>query len=121
MISRAESPKRILVVEDDSIISGAIEMVLKWEGYQVDCAGNGREALDQLRWSKAKPDLILLDVMMPVLDGVQFRRQQKGDPDLKDIPVLVVSGIDCPWLDASGWLNKPFQPEQLLEAVRSRA
>jgi CheY-like chemotaxis protein len=121
MTSDVESTKRILVVEDDPIILGAIQMVLKWEGYEVDCAGNGREALDQLRWAKAKPDLILLDVMMPVLDGVQFRRQQKSDPALKDIPVVIVSGIDCPWLDASGWLHKPFQPEQLLEAIRIQA
>ena len=74
-----------------------------------------------MRWSEAKPDLILLDVRMPVLDGVQFRRHQKGDPDLKDIPVVIISGIDSSWPDASGHLHKPFQPEQLLEAIRGRA
>ena len=73
------STKRILVVEDDSITSGAVKMVLEWEGYRVDCAANGREALNHLRQADEKPKLILLDVMMPVLDGHQFREEQKRD------------------------------------------
>jgi CheY-like chemotaxis protein len=121
MISHAESPKRILVVEDDPITSGAIRMVLRWEGFDVDCARNGREALDKLRSAQSKHDLILLDVRMPVLDGEQFRRQQKRDAALKDIPVIVISGAYSASLDASAYLHKPFQPKQLLEAVRSWA
>jgi CheY-like chemotaxis protein len=121
MISRAQSPKRILVVEDDPVTSGAIQMVLRWEGYQVDCASNGQVALDKLRWSGEKPDLILLDVMMPVLDGEQFRRRQKSDAGLRDIPVVLISGDDTACPDAAGHLRKPFQPEELLEAVRSWA
>lgn len=78
------SHKRILVVEDNCLTSGAIKMVLEWEGYQVDCATNGLEALNYLRRSNDKPDLILLDVMMPILDGHQFREEQKRDPDLNN-------------------------------------
>jgi CheY-like chemotaxis protein len=112
------STKRILVVEDDSITSGAVKMVLEWEGYCVDCAANGREALNHLRQSEEKPSLILLDVMMPVLDGHQFREEQKRDPALDSIPVVVVSAADLDSsLDASGHIHKPFQPEELLEAI----
>ena len=114
--------KRILVVENDPITLGAIKMLLEWEGYRVDCAANGLEALHHLRWSEDKPDLILLDVLMPVLDGRQFRDEQKHDPDLNGIPVVVVSAPEVATsLDASGHIHKPFLPEELLEAIRSRA
>ncbi len=110
--------KNILLVEDDEITRGAIKMVLEWEGYRVDCAANGREALDYLR-QKAHPALILLDMMMPVLDGEQFRQEQQRDPDLADIPVVVVSALEAAaLLDAAGHVRKPFQVEELLAAIR---
>jgi CheY-like chemotaxis protein len=112
------SDKRILVVEDDLITCGAVKMVLEWEGYRVDCAANGRDALNHLRQSEEKPDLILLDVMMPILDGHQFREEQKRDPAINSIPVVVVSAADiASSLDAAGHIHKPFQPEELLEAI----
>jgi CheY-like chemotaxis protein len=116
-----ESSRRILVVEDDAITLCAIRMVLKWEGYDVDCARDGREALDKLRRSPNKPDLILLDVQMPVLDGEQFRQQQRGDPALRDIPVVVISGDGSACPDVPARLLKPFRPIHLLDAVRSWA
>jgi CheY-like chemotaxis protein len=90
-------------------------------GYNVDCAFNGQAALDHLRQSGEKPDIILLDVGMPVLDGYQFRDAQKRDPTIKNIPVIVVTGgeIDSS-LDASGHIHKPFLAEELLEAIRSQ-
>jgi CheY-like chemotaxis protein len=116
------SNKRILVVEDDSITSGAVKMVLEWEGYLVDCAANGRDALNHLRQTREKPNVILLDVMMPVLDGHQFREEQKRDPAINSIPVVVVSAADlASSLDASRHIHKPFQPEELLDAIRSQA
>lgn len=114
--------KRVLVVDDDPITCGAVKMALEWEGYRVDCAVNGREALTHLRQSEEKPDLIRLDLMMTVLDGHQFREEQKRDPALNDIPVVVVSAPEvASSLDASGHIHKPFLPEELLEAIRSRA
>jgi CheY-like chemotaxis protein len=110
--------KRILLVEDDEITRGAIKMVLEWEGYRVDCAANGQEALDYLH-SQSEPALILLDVMMPVLDGEEFRREQKRDPSLAKIPVVVVSALEASArLDAAGHVQKPFQVEELLAAIR---
>ena len=110
--------KCILLVEDDELLRGAMQMVLEWEGYRVACAGDGREALDFLRAGET-PALILLDVMLPVLDGWQFRREQRRDPELAAIPVVVVSGLDaadCP--DAAAHVRKPFELQELLEAVR---
>jgi CheY-like chemotaxis protein len=114
----APSRKTVLLVEDDAIVRGAMQMVLQWEGYQVTCAGNGLEALDILRTSEP-PSIILLDLMLPVLDGWQLRDALKEDPNLAAIPVVVISALDAAQVpDAAGHVQKPFQAEQLLEAVR---
>jgi CheY-like chemotaxis protein len=108
----------ILLVEDDELLRGAMKMVLEWEGYRVACAGDGREALDYLRGG-GRPALILLDVMLPVLDGRQFREEQRRDPALAGVPVVVISALDaadCP--EAAAHVRKPFAAEELLEAVR---
>ena len=110
--------KCILLVEDDDILRGAMQMVLEWEGYRVACAGDGLEALARLR-EGCRPSLILLDVLLPVLDGVRFRQWQRRDPELAAIPVVVVSVLDaadCP--EAAAYVRKPFAAEELLEAVR---
>lgn len=115
---RAATGKCILLVEDDELLRGAMQMVLEWEGYRVVCAGDGREALDLMRGG-TRPALILLDVMLPVLDGAQLREELRRDPALADVPVVVVSGLDaadCP--AAAAHVRKPFAPEELLEAVR---
>jgi CheY-like chemotaxis protein len=112
------SGKCILLVEDDDLLRGAMKMVLEWEGYRVACAGDGREALDYLRGGE-RPSVILLDVMLPVLDGRQFRQEQRRDPDLAAVPVVVVSALDaadCP--DAAAHVRKSFAPQELLEAIR---
>jgi CheY-like chemotaxis protein len=87
----------------------------------VACAANGRQALDLLR-SGERPSCILLDLMLPVLDGWQFRREQQRDPALADIPVVMVSTADrAACLRTSGHVRKPFQPEELLAAIRAVA
>jgi CheY-like chemotaxis protein len=80
----------ILVVEDDESVRDALVTVLQLEGYQVGEAMHGAEALAVLR-NGFVPSLILLDLMMPVMDGWQFRREQMKDPRLAPIPVVVVS------------------------------
>jgi CheY-like chemotaxis protein len=106
-----------LLVEDSAVVQGAMRMVLEWEGYRVACAANGQEALDFLRGG-GRPALILLDVAMPVLDGRQFRAAQVADPDLADIPVVVVSAHDSAEVDAAAHVRKPFEPQELLAAIR---
>ena len=110
--------KSILLVEDDELLRGAMQLVLEWEGYRVACAGDGLEALARLR-EGPRPSLILLDVLLPVLDGARFRQWQRRDPGLAAIPVVVVSALDafdCP--EAAAHVRKPFAPQELLEAVR---
>jgi CheY-like chemotaxis protein len=113
-----DAMKTVLVVEGDDTLRGALQMVLQWEGYRVASAGNGREALDLL-YRGDRPAVVLLDLMLPDLDGWQVRRAMQDDPRLADIPVVVVSALDagrCP--DAAGHIQKPFQPQELLEVIR---
>ena len=92
---------------------------LELEGYQVEVAANGRQALERLT-AGMHPCVILLDLMMPVMDGWQFRREQVRSPELAEIPVIVVSaaGRDrIAEIDANAYLTKPVDLEQLLERV----
>ena len=120
MNSQLDVDRSILIVEDDELIRRAMQMVLEWEGYQVSCVSNGLEALDSLR-SGQRPALILLDVMMPVLDGQQFRHEQLRDPSLADIPVIVVSAVGfAEVVSAAYYVRKPFQVQELLDAIHSQ-
>jgi CheY-like chemotaxis protein len=110
--------KTVLVVEGDDTLRGAMQMVLEWEGYRVASASNGREALDLLH-RPDRPSVVLLDLMLPEVDGWQVHQAMKDDPRLADIPVVVVSALDAHRsLDAAPHIQKPFQPQQLLEAIR---
>ena len=110
--------KTVLLVEDDDTLRGAMRLVLQWEGYRVECAGDGYEALELLHRPE-RPSLILLDLMLPVLDGWQFRQALKDDARLAAIPVVVVSALEAGRsLDVAGHIQKPFRPEELLDVVR---
>jgi CheY-like chemotaxis protein len=87
----SEGRKLILVVDDSADIRASLELLLPMFGFDVATAGNGLEALEYLH-THAAPGLILLDLRMPVMGGVQFRREQRHDPGLADIPVVVCSG-----------------------------
>src|SRR5580692_3619591 len=83
--------KLILVVEDDEVIRGTIMEILEEEGYSSMGAQNGKEALTMLAAAKKLPGLILLDLMMPVMDGWSFRDEQKKNRFFSEIPVVVVT------------------------------
>ncbi len=85
-------PGSVLLVEDDLPIRDSLGEALAEEGFDVSTAGNGAEALERLR-SGRRPSVIVLDLMMPVMDGWDFRQHQLGDPALKDIPVVIVSAV----------------------------
>ena len=111
----------MLIVEDDPDTRGAIDALLREEGLAVETAANGNEALAYLQ-SAGKPLLILLDLNMPGMSGWEFRRRQKADPDLSDIPVVVMTGYDeygeaVSELEADGHLQKPVRPEELKGVV----
>lgn len=113
------SSRSLLVVEDDGDIREALDGLLSMEGFRVFGCSNGREALDWLRASP-KPDLILLDLMMPVMDGWQFRVAQKEDPELAKIPVLALSAdstAKAAAIDAEAYLKKPVDYDTLIDTI----
>lgn len=111
----------ILVVEDDLDIREVMRMVLEASGYDVLEAGEGAEALAVLRGHR--PTIILLDLMMPGMDGFEFREAQLQDPAIASIPVIVVSGgggvpEKASELGAAGYLVKPTDVQRLLALVQ---
>ncbi len=113
------SGRSLLVVEDDADIREALDGLLSMEGFRVAGCSNGREALDWLRASP-KPDIILLDLMMPIMDGWQFRVAQKDDPELATIPVLALSAdstAKAAAIDAEAYLKKPVDYDTLIATI----
>ena len=107
----------ILVVEDDADALEALGDLLVSHGYAVACASNGAEALEVLGRSPL-PNLIVLDLLMPTMDGWEFRRRQKKDPRIANIPVVVVSASSAAKpIDADSILRKPVDIDRLLETV----
>jgi CheY-like chemotaxis protein len=110
----------ILIVEDDPDLREMMAQLLTLEGYEPVTVGNGREALDYLH-THVRPDVILLDLMMPVMDGWAFRREQQRDETLAAVPVIVLSALDQTRADdvaADAFLKKPLDFDRLLELVR---
>ena len=111
---------RILVVDDDESIRTVVNMLLEEEGYEVDQAANGLEALDVLQ--RQPPDGIVLDLMMPVMDGTRFLEHCREIPNCESIPVIVISATQG-ILDMAGkdhvkaCLAKPFDLDALTALV----
>jgi CheY-like chemotaxis protein len=110
--------KTVLIIEDDEYIRSALEEVLLAEGYNTCTARNGREALELLRSAAELPDLILLDLMMPVMNGHQVREALAQDPRLSGIPVIVLSANGYPF--PGDYVRKPIDLEPFLELLRKR-
>jgi CheY-like chemotaxis protein len=112
----------ILLVEDDLDIRIDLADLLRTEGYEVFTAANGQEALDWLHAHNNLANLILLDLMMPIMNGWDFRARQLEEPDLGAIPVVLLSGAGdvarhASALKAAGYLIKPLRLESLLRVV----
>ena len=119
-------PIRVLIVEDDDDIRETLIEVLEDNGFEPSSAANGAEALDLLRSASPFPNVILLDMMMPVLDGWGFRSAQLADPRLSDIPVIVLTAHasieeTARTLGATGFLRKPVRLDPLLDTIRRHA
>jgi CheY-like chemotaxis protein len=114
------SAAQILIVEDDDDLRMVVTDLLADLGYQVASAMNGREALDYLR-SHRPPSLIVLDLMMPVMDGVEFCRRRLRDPALRSIPIFLFTarGQSIANISAVRVLNKPLVVSEFIDAVRS--
>ncbi|HHT9118210.1 MAG TPA: response regulator transcription factor [Candidatus Hypogeohydataceae bacterium YC38] len=116
--------KKILLVEDEPSIARLVQFKLAKEGFDVTPKRNGREALEWLEDNK--PDLILLDVMMPEMDGMEVLRQLKEDDSLKHIPVIMLSAKGqrseierCLTSGAADYIVKPFSPAEIIERVNA--
>jgi DNA-binding response OmpR family regulator len=118
-----EEKKVVVCIEDEPEMIALVELILGRKGFELIGAVGGREGLDIVR--KVKPDLILLDLMMPDMGGWEVYQQVKADPELKDIPVIVVTakaqsidkvlGIHIARVD--DYVTKPFGPQELLQSV----
>ncbi|HEX2572667.1 MAG TPA: response regulator [Polyangia bacterium] len=112
----------VCLVEDDPDIRGVIREFIYREGFGVVCASNGEEALAALR-SGTRPRLILLDLIMPVMNGWDFLRERAKDADLANVPVVLLSGDGevekhAESYAVAGCLRKPIDMESLIETVR---
>jgi two-component system alkaline phosphatase synthesis response regulator PhoP/two-component system response regulator VicR len=116
-------PKKILAVDDERHIVRLVQINLQKEGYEVVTAGNGREALEKVK--SEKPDLIVMDVMMPEMDGFEALENLKADEATAQIPVIMLTAKAQDADVFSGWqkgadlyLTKPFNPSELLTFVK---
>jgi CheY-like chemotaxis protein len=110
---------RVLIVEDDRDIRQELAELLEEHGYCALLAEHGQHALELLQAGN-RPDAIILDLMMPVMDGWEFRERQKGDPALAPIPVIVTTAADAD-VDADVCLRKPIDADTLLRALEQHA
>ena len=122
MVRTGAGKRSVLVVEDDEATREMVAEILDVEGFATAMAANGREALILLR--KWKPDLILLDLVMPGMDGWFFRAQQRQLAGIRDIPVIVMSARRPPWrqedaLNPAAYLPKPFDLDDFVGLVRN--
>jgi CheY-like chemotaxis protein len=110
--------RRILIVDDETSIAEALCDVLSSEGFEVDMAPDGRAALERL--DGILPDAALVDIMMPVMDGLTLVRQMKSSPALAGIPVVLMSAgalVREPNLQDVPFLRKPFEIDELLQTL----
>lgn len=115
----------ILIVEDDEGVGPSLANLLRDEGYDVDVVANGKLGLQKLA-REPLPSLILLDLMMPDMDGIEFRMRQLGDSRIASIPVIVLSArpdvaLQAKQLLVADFLQKPMNFEELLHAVQNCA
>jgi two-component system response regulator VicR len=119
----AEVKRNVVCIEDEPEMIDLIRLILGRRGFELTGAMGGREGLDAIR--RVRPDLVLLDLMMPDMDGWDVYQQMKADDDLKDIPVIIVTakaqsidkvlGLHIAKVD--DYITKPFGPQELLQSV----
>lgn len=124
-LDQTPPPVSVLVVDDDEDLRLLCQLRLKKGGFRITEAANGREALDAVR--RDRPDLILLDLMMPVMDGWECLSALKADPTSRDIPVFIVTGKDqredqerAFASGAEAFIRKPFDAAALIASIHDR-
>ncbi len=114
--------RTVLIIEDEKLIIVSTQMVLESVGFQVESATDGEEGIKKAK--EVKPDLILLDIMMPGIDGWETLKRLKRDPDTQGIPVVIFTAREharghqkSAEMGAAGYFRKPFEPDELIELV----
>ena len=122
-MAKKGSKPRLLVVEDDPALAKVLQMRLQIEGFEVEVAGDGAEAMTMI--GKQRPDLVVCDLMMPVLDGLEVTRAIKGNPKLKAIPILILTALksaremgELQKLGADVFATKPYNGKELTAQIR---
>ena len=118
--------KKILLIEDEKVITELLSDRILREGYEVIVADNGEDGLRKIK--ENKPDLILLDIIMPKMDGFEVMEEKNKDPELRNIPVVIVSNSGQPVeldrakeLGAKDWLIKTeFDPQEVIEKIKKQ-
>ena len=124
-MGEATNKKTIMIVEDDSFVMDIYQTKLAQEGFEVVAAANGAEAMKKLE--NAKPDLMLLDIIMPYMDGLEVLKKIKENPETKNIPVILLTNLSQKeevekgiGLGANDYLIKShFTPSEVLEKVKT--
>lgn len=124
-MSQSKPNQQILVIEDDSEIAFLLEFMLQREGFTVVSAADGRAAEQLIASLTATPALVLLDIMLPYVDGVQLLRQIRGKPEWNEVPVLMLTAksmeqdiVRALEIGANDYIVKPFQPAELMARIR---
>jgi DNA-binding response OmpR family regulator len=122
-VAKKGSKPRLLVVEDDPALAKVLQMRLQIEGFEVEVAGDGAEAMTMI--GKQRPDLVVCDLMMPVMDGLEVTRAIKGNPKLKAIPILILTALksaremgELQKLGADVFATKPYNGKELTAQIR---
>jgi|SRR3989344_617637 len=118
--------KKILLIEDEDILIGLLQKKLAKEGYEIKLARDGRAGMDMMR--KNKPDLILLDIVMPRMGGLEVMEEMRNDKELKNIPIIIISNSGQPVeldkakaLGVKDWLIKTeFDLQEVVEKVKKQ-
>ena len=109
----------ILIVDDDEDFRAGLRLALEMKGYQVEESSNGQEALALL--GEKPPLLVLLDLQMPVMNGREMLQKMRSTPELKEVPVVIISGFGFEWeaelMGAQGYIGKPFEPPELEKTI----
>ena len=116
--------RKVLIIEDEVHIQKLLEMILSKSDFEVRLASNGEDGLKKVG-STPKPDIVLLDIMMPGIDGLQVLRAIRENSNTKDIPVIMLTALaqenvvlQGVKLGAKDYIRKPFHPQELVERIR---
>jgi len=123
-MEKLSNRKKILLIDDEPELVKAIEIRLKSTGYDVSVAYDGRTGIDKVK--EIKPDLIILDLLMPITDGYAVANELKDDPETKHIPIIILTASQredlktrCRELGITSFIMKPFETSDLLMVVKA--